>query len=472
MSNTLMVGVSGIRGIVGTDLTPENVARYAAAFGGWAKNGSGERGAGSRKSSRTRVVVGRDARTSGPMLQAAAVAGLQSVGVDIVDIGLTTTPTIQLAVEHHRAAGGIILTASHNPIEWNALKFVGSDGIFLDIADGARVRNLAAEESLPRADWSAIGQVWEDDASITRHLDAILKLKVVDVRAIRRRRFRVALDCVRGAGGAIMPELLERLGCRVVAINLETDGRFPRPPEPIPVNLTALGRLVRSKKADVGMAVDPDVDRLALVDEKGRAIGEDYTLAFAVRALLGKWKGGKRKRGPVVVNLSTSLVVDDAARDGGVAILRAPVGEAHVARMILDTKSPIGGEGNGGVMYPALHAGRDAPLAAAMVLGLLARVGRPVSEIVSAHPRYVIVKGKVPRGNKEAALDRVYQALRSKFPDAVVNTDDGLRLAWSDRWLHVRPSNTEPIIRLIAEGPSGALAEQLVEEGRQVCAAS
>ncbi|HEX4561067.1 MAG TPA: phosphoglucosamine mutase [Gemmatimonadales bacterium] len=465
MSNTLMVGVSGIRGIVGTDLTPENVARYAAAFGVWAMNGKREAGRGKR----VRVVVGRDARTSGPMLQAAAVAGLQSVGVDIVDIGLTTTPTIQLAVEHHRAAGGIILTASHNPIEWNALKFVGADGIFLDTESAARVRDLAAGDSLPRADWSAIGQVWKDDASVTRHLDAILKLKAIDVRAIKRRRFRVALDCVRGAGGAIMPELLERLGCRVVAINLETDGRFPRPPEPIPANLTALGRLVRSKKADVGLAVDPDVDRLALADEKGRAIGEDYTLAFAVRALLGKRKGPKRKLGPVVVNLSTSLVVDDAARDAGVEVMRAPVGEAHVARMILETNSPIGGEGNGGVMYPALHAGRDAPLAAAMVLALLARVQRPVSEIVGAHPRYVIVKGKVPRG---AALDRVYQALRSRFPDAGVNTDDGLRLAWSDRWLHVRPSNTEPIIRLIAEAPTGAAAEQLVEEGRQVCAAS
>ncbi|HKV70000.1 MAG TPA: phosphoglucosamine mutase [Gemmatimonadales bacterium] len=465
MSNTLMVGVSGIRGIVGTDLTPENVARYAAAFGVWAKNGTGEAGRGKR----VRVVVGRDARTSGPMLQAAAVAGLQSVGVDIVDIGLTTTPTIQLAVEHHHARGGIILTASHNPIEWNALKFVGADGIFLDTVDGARVRDLAAGDSLPRADWSGIGQVLEDDTSITRHLDLILNLKAIDVRAIRKRRFRVALDCVRGAGGAIMPELFERLGCRVVAINLETDGRFPRPPEPIPANLTALGKLVRSKKADLGVAVDPDVDRLALVDERGRAIGEDYTLAFAVRALLGKWKGPKRKLGPVVVNLSTSLVVDDAARDGGVDILRAPVGEAHVARMILGSRSPIGGEGNGGVMYPALHAGRDAPLAAAMVLALLARVQRPVSEIVAAHPRYVIVKGKVPRG---AALDRVYQALRSRFPDAGVNTDDGLRLAWSDRWLHVRPSNTEPIIRLIAEAPTGADAELLVDEGRRVCAAS
>jgi len=465
MSNTLMVGVSGIRGIVGTDLTPENVARYAAAFGVWAKNGKREVGRGKR----ALIVVGRDARTSGPMLQAAAVAGLQSVGVDIVDIGLTTTPTIQLAVEHHRARGGIILTASHNPIEWNALKFVGADGIFLDTEDGARVRDLAAGDSLPRADWSGLGQVLEDDASITRHLDAILKLKAIDVRAIKKRRFRVALDCVRGAGGAIMPELLERLGCKVVAINLETDGRFPRPPEPIPANLTALGKLVRSQKADLGVAVDPDVDRLAVVDERGRAIGEDYTLAFAVRALLGKRQAGRGKRGPVVVNLSTSLVVDDAARDGGAEVLRAPVGEAHVARMILGTRSPIGGEGNGGVMYPALHAGRDAPLAAALVLALLARVKRKVSEIVAAHPQYVIVKGKVPRG---AALDRVYRALQSRYPDAGVNTDDGLRLAWKDRWLHVRPSNTEPIIRLIAEAPTGADAELLVEEGRRVCAAS
>jgi phosphomannomutase len=460
MTETLMVGVSGIRGIVGKDLTPENVSRYAAAFGVWAKDG--------RK--RASVVLGRDARTSGPMFAHAATAGLVSVGCDVIDIGLTTTPTAQLAVEHHRAAGGIILTASHNPIEWNALKFVGPDGIFLDTDAGARVRSLAGDGALPRAGYGTLGAVTADADSLERHIHAVLRLPAVTVARIRRRRFRVALDTVRGSGGAVMPDLLERLGCRVTGINLETDGRFPRPPEPIPEHLNALGALVRRSKADLGIAVDPDVDRLALVDERGRPIGEDYTLAFAVRAVLGgqavRRSGGRRV---VVCNLSTSLVVEDAARDCGAETVRAPVGEAHVAREMVARRAPIGGEGNGGVMYPALHIGRDAPVAAALVLTLLARDRRTVSELVAAAPRYQIVKAKVERGGDLAA---VYAALRGRFADASADTRDGLRLAWRDRWLHVRPSNTEPIIRLIAEAPTGAAAEQLVEEGRKLCAGS
>ncbi|HXH62624.1 MAG TPA: phosphoglucosamine mutase [Gemmatimonadales bacterium] len=480
MSDTLMVGVSGIRGIVGTDLTPEIVARYAAAFGTWAKTGKREerRGKGSAA-----VVLGRDARTSGLMFAHAALAGLVSVGCDVIDVGLVSTPTVQLAVEHHHAAGGIILTASHNPIEWNALKFVGPDGIFLDTADGTRVRALAdgGGAEIARGDWSAVGRLREDEDAVERHLDAVLRLPAVNARAIRRRRFKVALDCVRGAGGTIMPELLERLGCRVSGMDLEPDGRFPRAPEPVPENLKKLSALVRRSKADIGIAVDPDVDRLAIVDERGRAIGEDYTLAFAVRAVLGQAvgrSGGRRtpasarpadRPSAVVCNLSTSLVVEDAARAYGADIVRARVGEAHVARKLLELGAKIGGEGNGGVMYPALHAGRDAPLAAALALTLLARESATVGELVAAAPRYVIVKGKVPRG---AALDRVYAGLRARFADATVNVDDGLRLAWADRWLHVRASNTEPIIRLIAEAPSGAAAEGLVEEGRQICAAS
>ena len=459
MSDTLMVSVSGVRGLVGIDLTPEVVARWAAAFGTWAKNGRPD-GPTTR---RPPVVLGRDARTSGPMFAAAATAGLLSVGCDVVDVGLVATPTVQLAVEHHRAAGGIVLTASHNPVEWNALKFVGPDGIFLDGIAGTRVRELAAGESLPRAGYKAIGGVEADADAIARHLAAVLALRAVDLRKIRRRRFRVALDTVRGAGGAVMPELLERLGCRVTAINLETDGLFPRPPEPVPENLRDLGALVRRSKADIGIAVDPDVDRLAIVDEQGRPIGEDYTLAFAVRAV------GPSARRPVVCNLSTSLVVDDAAKASGASVIRAAVGEAYVARKMIELKAVIGGEGNGGVMYPALHVGRDAPVAGALVLALLARERATVSELVARAPRYTIVKAKVPRGPR---LAPVYDGLRRRFPDAVVDTQDGLRLAWPDRWLHVRPSGTEPIIRLIAEAPSGADAERLIEEGRRLCAVS
>ena len=463
MSDTLMVSVSGVRGLVGTDLTPEIVARWAAAFGVWGTTD------GRRKKGSARVVLGRDARTSGPMFAAAAAAGLQSVGCDVIDVGLVATPTVQLAVEHHRAAGGIMLTASHNPIEWNALKFVGPDGIFLDTAAGTRVRELAAGESLPRANYDTIGALEADAGAIARHLAGVLALRGVDVKAIRRRRFRVALDTVRGAGGAVMPQLLERLGCRVHAINLETDGLFPRPPEPVPENLKALGALVRRKKADIGVAVDPDVDRLAIVDEKGRPIGEDYTLAFAVRAVRPSG------RQTVVCNLSTSLVVEDAAREFGAKVVRAPVGEAHVARTMIELKAVIGGEGNGGVMYPALHVGRDAPVALALVLALLARERVTVSDLVARAPRYTIVKAKQELGarNREpGALDQVYAELQRRFPEAVADTQDGLRLAWPDRWLHVRPSGTEPIIRFIAEAPSGADAERLIEEGRRLCAAS
>jgi phosphomannomutase len=397
------------------------------------------------------------------MFMAAATAGLVSVGCDVIDVGLVPTPTVQLAVEHHHAAGGIVLTASHNPIEWNALKFVGPDGIFLDGVAGTRVRELAAGNALQRANYNAIGGVEADSDAISRHLAAVLALRVVDVRAIRRRRFRVALDTVRGAGGTVMPELLERLGCRVTAINLETDGLFPRPPEPVPENLKALGRLVRRSKADVGIAVDPDVDRLAIVDERGRPIGEDYTLAFAVRAVRPS------ARRPVVCNLSTSLVVEDAARESGAQVVRAAVGEANVARKIIELKAVIGGEGNGGVIYPALHVGRDAPVAAVLVLSLLARERATVSALVAGAPRYTIVKAKVERG---ARLESVYDELRKRFSDAQVDTQDGLRLSWPDRWLHVRPSGTEPIIRLIAEAPSRADAERLIEEGRLLCAAS
>lgn len=265
-----------------------------------------------------------------------------------------------------------------------------------------------------------------------------------------------------------MPELLERLGCRVAAINTETDGLFPRPPEPVPENLKALGALVRRTKADVGIAVDPDVDRLAVVDERGQPIGEDYTLAFAIRAVLGRAVRSSGRQ-TVVCNLSTSLVVEDAAKEFGASVVRAAVGEANVARKIIELKAVIGGEGNGGVMYPVLHVGRDAPVAGALVLGLLARERKTVSELVARAPRYTIVKAKVPRGPR---LEPVYEGLRQAFPAATVDTQDGLRLAWSDRWLHVRPSGTEPIIRLIAEAPSRADAEKLIDEGRRLCAAS
>jgi phosphomannomutase len=460
MSTTLMISVSGMRGHVGTDLTPELVARHAAALGAWVRSAGRTAAAGG---ARPCVVLGRDSRTSGPMFARAAAAGLMSVGVDVVDLGVVPTPTVQMAVEHHHAGAGLILTASHNPIEWNALKFVGPDGIFLDAGAGERVRALA-DKGPPRSGWDGLGAVREDPGAVQRHLDAILALPVIDVTAIRRRRFHVAIDCVRGAGAVAIPPLLERLGCRVSGINLEPDGRFPRAPEPVPENLGDLGRLVRESGADLGLAVDPDVDRLAVVDETGRAIGEDYTLAFAVRAVLDRRTSAARTP-TVVVNLSTSLVVEDAARAAGAELVRAPVGEANVARAIRDQGAAIGGEGNGGVMYPALHIGRDAPLGLALILHLLATSGVTVAELVSASPRYTIVKAKGPRGSE---LGPLYDRLRRRFADATADDRDGLRLSWADRWLHIRPSGTEPIVRLIAEAPTSSEAEALVAAGREL----
>ena len=447
MHDGLMVSVSGVRGRVGEGLTPEVVASFAAAFGAWA----------SSQGKPNTVVVGRDSRVSGPMFHRVVLSALQSVGVTAIDIGLTTTPSCQLAVEFHHAAGGLMISASHNPIEWNALKMIGSSGLFLDAQQGTAMRALM-DSGPPRATWDKLGAIEIDDLAIARHVDRVASLPFIDVEKIRRRRFRVALDTCRGAGAAVMPQLLDRLGCVVTAINLEPDGHFPRPPEPIPENLRDLERLVLSAKADIGLAVDPDVDRLALVNEEGHAIGEDYTLALAAKLVL------RHRKGPVVINLSTSRVVDDVAAAAGAPLIRAPVGEVHVATRMRTERAAIGGEGNGGVILPELHLGRDAPLGAALVLQLLIEEGRPLSAIVRDHPSYVIVKDKLDR--PDASLDTVYDALRKAFPGAEADTQDGLRLAWPDRWVHVRPSGTEPIVRVIAEAPTAADARELVAQSR------
>jgi phosphomannomutase len=444
----LMVSVSGIRGRVGESLTPGVVASYAVAFGAWASN----RGKGNA------IVVGRDSRVSGPMFHGIVVGALQSVGCKVIDIGMTTTPTCQLAVEDKHAAGGLMLSASHNPIEWNALKFVGPSGLFLEAAEGTEMRSLV-ERGIPYATWDKLGLVEHYDGAVDAHIEKVLSIPYLEVEKIRARRFKVALDCVRGAGGVIMPKLLERLGCQVSAINMETDGRFPRPPEPVAENLGQLEALVRKSRADVGFAVDPDVDRLALVSDEGRAIGEDYTLALAARVVL------RHRPGPVVTNLSTSRVVEDVAIAAGVPVIRAPVGEVNVAVRMRTEKAPIGGEGNGGVILSELHLGRDAPVGVALVLQLLVEEGRSLSQIVQELPRYVIVKDKLDR--PAASLDSVYDALRGAFPGAAADTQDGLRLAWSDRWVHVRPSGTEPIVRVIAEAPTAAEAGELIRQSRE-----
>jgi len=445
----LMVSVSGVRGRVGEALTPEIIAQFAAGFGAWAL---------ARAGGKAQIVVGRDSRVSGPMFQPVVHAALQSVGCDVLDVGMVPTPTVQLAVERHHAAGGLAITASHNPIEWNALKFIAPSGLFLDGAESAEMRKVV-EGKIPRATWDKLGTVTKDQEAARDHIEKILALPFLNVDGIRKRGFKVGLDCVRGAGGVFMPVLLELLGCKLATINMEPDGRFPRPPEPVPENLGELEKLVEDSHCDIGMAVDPDVDRLALVSDEGVAIGEDYTLAFAAKVVL------RHRKGVVVTNLSTSRIVDDIAREAGSRVIRAPVGEVNVATRMRAENAPIGGEGNGGVILSELHLGRDAPAGAALMLQLLLEEDRPLSKIVASYPRYVIVKDKLER--PAAPLDTVYEALKRAFPGADVDTQDGLRLTWPDRWVHVRPSGTEPIVRVIAEAPSAEDAEKLVRDCRQ-----
>jgi len=446
----LMVSVSGVRGRVGEALTPEIVAKFAAGFGAWAKRRAG--------GGKARIVVGRDSRVSGPMFQPVVISALQSVGCDVILVDMAPTPTIQLAVEHHHAAGGLAITASHNPIEWNALKFIGPSGLFLDGTEAAEMRSVV-EGDIPRATWDKLGTIEHDADAVHRHIEMVLGLPFIDVSGIRGKGYRVALDCVRGAGGAFMPLLLDRLGCKVSAINLETDGRFPRAPEPVAENLGDLEKLVRDSGSEVGFAVDPDVDRLALVSDEGKAIGEDYTLALAAKLVLRHREGG------IVTNLSTSRIVDDIANEQNRHVIRAPVGEVNVATRMRTEKAPIGGEGNGGVILSELHLGRDAPLGAAIILQLLLEENRKLSEIVASYPRYSIVKDKLDR--PAAPLDAVYATLKTAFSDAEVDTQDGLRLTWKDRWVHVRPSGTEPIVRVIAEAPTAEGAHALIAKCRE-----
>ena len=453
----LVVSVSGFRGRVGEPLTPELVSGLAAAFGAFVR---GSAGLGDARSGD--ILIGRDSRTSGPMLAGAASSGLVSVGCDVVDLGVVSTPTLMLAVEKSEALGGICITASHNPAEWNALKFAAAEGTFLDAETMSAFLEFALHEDPPRAAWDDLGTVRADDGAIARHLEAILELPQLDLPALRARAFKVALDCVRGAGATIMPQLLEALGCEVVAINMEMDGHFPRDPEPTAENLGELADFVNSEGADVGFAVDPDVDRLSLVDESGGPLGEDLTLALASAVVLG------RTPGIVVTNLSTSGIVEDVARAHGGELVRSPVGEINVARRMQSEGAVVGGEGNGGVILPDLHHTRDAPVAAALVLQHLVDEGSTLSAAVDRWPAYTIVKKKIdfPR----EALTDAYAELERQLASDGVDSTDGVRLHWVERqaWLHVRPSGTEPVVRLIAEAPGRSEAEELIARATAV----
>ncbi|HEX6134921.1 MAG TPA: phosphoglucosamine mutase [Longimicrobiales bacterium] len=452
----LMVSVSGVRGRVGAGLTPEVVARFASAFGAYVRERSG--------TARPRVVLGRDTRTSGPMFSRVVAGALQSVGCDVVEIGVAPTPTALYTIRSLGLDGGIVVTASHNPVEWNALKLASSAGMFLDAEEAPLMRAYVNERAIERAGWDGLGEVVADEAAVQRHLDAVLGIPYLDIERLRARRFRVGLECINGAGTVLLPRLLEALGCEVFGLNLEPTGRFGREPEPVAENLGDLERLVRTERLDVGLATDPDADRLSLVSDAGRAIGEDFTLALAASLVL------RHRKGAVVTNLSTSRVLQDVTDAAGVTLERAPVGEINVARRMERSGAVIGGEGNGGVILPDVQLTRDAAVAAALVLELLVEDGRKLSEIVAGHVGYTIVKDKLPRD--AGSLESAYAILERRLGAPHADRQDGLRLDWPEerRWVHLRASGTEPILRIIAEAPSADAARALVEQARQALA--
>jgi phosphomannomutase len=399
------------------------------------------------------------------MFERAVIAALQSVGCDVIAAGLVPTPTALFAVRHHEADGAIVVTASHNPVEWNALKFASRAGMFLDADEAPAMRRYVSELPIQRATWDALGMVTPDPDAARRHLDAVLALPFLDLEGLRKRRFRVVLEAIRGAGAVLLPDLLDALGCEMIGMNLEPDGRFPRPPEPVAENLGELEHRVREVRADIGMATDPDADRLSLVGNTGHAIGEDYTLALAAALVL------RHRPGPVVTNLSTSRILDDVCREtAGIEVRRVPVGEINVARAMEQAGAVIGGEGNGGVILPELHLTRDAAVAAALVLQLMLEDGRTLDGIVGSFPGYVIVKDKLPRD--AGSLDGAFERLLHGFRGALADRQDGLRMDWPQqgRWLHLRASGTEPILRIIAEAPTAKEAQALIAEARKALA--
>ena len=436
---TLMVSISGIRGVIGESLTPQVISKYTLAFGSYLKGGL--------------VVVGRDSRVSGPFVTDIVKGCLIASGCKVVDIGIVPTPTVQLAIEYHKAAGGIAITASHNPIQWNGLKFMGTDGRFLNPETAGKVYKMADQSEQTLKTWDGIGSEEIDDKANQRHIDSVLKLSLIDIEAIKSKKFKVVLDTVNGAGGLIIPQLCMSLGCEVTTINGEANGKFAHTPEPLPENLVQLSEKVREIKADIGFAVDPDVDRCAIVDNTGKPIGEEYTLAIATKLVFSK------KMGRMAVNMSTSRASEDIAKYYNCMFVRSKVGEINVAEKMLEIDAIIGGEGNGGVILPELHLGRDAPVAVALTLQALTESGGTMKELQASLPQYAMVKQKVNIEGMDP--DKVLEHMAEKYKDEQVNLLDGVKIDIKNSWVHLRKSNTEPIVRIISEAPTAEEAEKL-----------
>lgn len=427
--STLMVSISGIRGIVGDGLDPQTIVKYTSAYADFCGKG--------------KIILGSDGRISGNMVKKIVEGTLLAKGNDVIDIGICPTPTVLFNVKKQKAVGGIQISASHNPNEWNALKLLNRKGEFMSPEENKLMLSLLDNSQNNFSGWNKLGNSINYEKGLDDHIEAVLNIPFIEIKKIRKRKFRVLLDCVNGAGSYSMPKFLKMLGCEVIEINCEKNGIFPRLPEPIPENLTMTMKAVKKYKAEIGIVVDPDVDRLVLITDKGEPFGEENTITQAVKFWLSK------KKGNVVVNLSTTRAVEDVAKNFNCKVFRAPVGEANVVKMMKEVKATIGGEGSGGVILPKALFGRDALTGTILLLQHLVEFNGKISDLKNSLPKYFISKKKIEIGDKNP--DELLYSLIDKYKNEKINTDDGLRIDFEDHWVHFRKSNTEPIIRCIVE---------------------
>lgn len=454
---TLIKSISGIRGTiggqVGDNLTPIDAVKFASAYGVWLKQ--------QRIKENHRVVVGRDARISGEMIQNLVMNTLVGLGIHVIDLGLSTTPTVEVAVPMEHADGGIILTASHNPKQWNALKLLNEKGEFLDAVEGAKILDIAESDNMDFADVDTLGKITKNDAYIDLHIDEVLDLDLVNVKAIKNANFKVVVDGVNSTGGIAIPLLLERLGVHPVKLFCNPTGHFPHNPEPLKEHLGDLSEKVVKEHADFGIVVDPDVDRLAFMDEKGAMFGEEYTLVACADYVLSKTPGN------TVSNMSSTRALRDITEKHGGTYQASAVGEVNVVKLMKKNKVVIGGEGNGGIIYPELHYGRDALVGVALFLSLLAEKKMNVSELRKTYPNYFMSKKKIQL-TPNLDVDGILKAMENRYQKEQLTTIDGVKIDFSESWVHLRKSNTEPIIRIYTEAKSqqeaNALADKFIEE--------
>lgn len=450
----LIKSISGIRGTIGgktgDNLTPVDVVKFAAAYGTWIK----------KNKETAKIIIGRDARLSGEMVNSLVTSTLQGLGIDVVDVGLSTTPTVEMAVVWEKAAGGIILTASHNPVQWNALKLLNERGEFISGKDGEEVLKLAAEEAFDFAQVTKLGRYERKEGYIQKHIDEILKLPMVDAAAVRNRGFKVVVDAVHSTGGISVPQLLKALGVTVKELYCEPTGHFPHNPEPLPEHLTDISREIVKGGYDLGIVVDPDVDRLALVCEDGSPFGEEYTLVAVADYVLNV---GKKKDGNTVSNLSSTRALQDITEKAGGKYFASAVGEVHVVTSMKENNAVIGGEGNGGIIYPDLHYGRDALVGIALFLTHLAKQGITALRLRKKYPNYFISKNKIEL-TRDINVDKILDYVKKKYKNQPISTVDGVRIEFDKEWVHLRKSNTEPIIRIYAESDMETKADNLAKK--------